>query len=37
VEQLGAEVAGMTFFIELAGLNGRSQLAARRLHSVLLL
>ena len=37
VERLGAEVAGMTFFIELAGLKGRSQLAARRLHSVLLL
>ena len=37
VERLGAEVAGMTFFIELEGLKGRSQLAARRLHSVLLL
>jgi adenine phosphoribosyltransferase len=37
VERLGAEVAGMTFFIELEGLKGRSQLATRRLHSVLLL
>src|SRR6266540_3482153 len=37
VDRLGAVVAGMTFFIELEGLNGRSRLASRRLHSVLLL
>ncbi len=37
VDRLGAEVAGLTFFIELEGLNGRSRLASRRLHSVLLL
>ncbi|HLN59770.1 MAG TPA: adenine phosphoribosyltransferase [Thermoanaerobaculia bacterium] len=37
VDRLGGEVAGMTFFIELGGLNGRSLLATRRLHSVLLL
>jgi adenine phosphoribosyltransferase len=37
VDRLGAEVAGMTFFIELEGLKGRLQLATRRLHSVLLL
>ncbi len=37
VDRLGAVVAGMTFFIELEGLKGRAQLAARRLHSVLLL
>src|SRR5438552_12639144 len=36
-DRLGAEVAGMTFFIEVEGLNGRSRLAPRRLHSVLLL
>ena len=36
-DRLGAEVAGMTFFIELEGLKGRSRLAPRRLHSVLLL
>ena len=37
VDRLGAEVAGMTFFIELEALKGRSRLASRRLHSVLLL
>jgi adenine phosphoribosyltransferase len=37
VDRLGAEVAGMTFFIELEGLNGRARLTSRRLHSVLLL
>jgi adenine phosphoribosyltransferase len=37
VDRLGAEVVGMTFFIELEGLKGRLQLATRRLHSVLLL
>ena len=37
VDRLGAVVAGMTFFIELEGLKGRSRLASRRLHSVLLL
>jgi adenine phosphoribosyltransferase len=37
VDRLGAEVAGMTFFIELEGLKGRLQLPTRRLHSVLLL
>ncbi len=34
---LGAEVAGMTFFIELEGLKGRARLGSRRLHSILLL
>src|SRR5438034_3740301 len=34
-DRLGAEVAGMTFFIELEGLKGRSRLAPRRLHSSL--
>ena len=36
-DRLGAEVAGMVFFIELEGLKGRSRLGSRRLHSVLLL
>ncbi len=36
-DQLGAEVAGLSFFIELAGLKGRSRLADRNVHSVLLL
>ncbi|HKF43437.1 MAG TPA: adenine phosphoribosyltransferase [Thermoanaerobaculia bacterium] len=36
-DRLGAEVAGMAFFIELEALKGRSRLASRRLHSVLLL
>ena len=36
-DRLGARVAGMTFFIELQGLNGRALLTSRRLHSVLLL
>jgi adenine phosphoribosyltransferase len=37
VDRLGAQVAGMTFFIELEGLKGRLRLASRRLHSVLVL
>ena len=37
VDRLGARVVGMTFFIELEGLNGRARLASRRLHSVLIL
>lgn len=37
VDRLGAEVAGLTFFIELEGLKGRARLGSRRLHSVLLL
>ena len=36
-DRLGAEVAGMAFFIELDALKGRSRLAGRTLHSVLLL
>ena len=36
-DRLGAEVAGMVFFIELQALKGRSRLGGRRLHSVLLL
>jgi adenine phosphoribosyltransferase len=36
-DRLGARVAGLTFFIELEALKGRSRLSARRLHSVLLL
>lgn len=36
-DRLGAEVAGMAFFIELQALKGRSRLGGRRLHSVLLL
>jgi adenine phosphoribosyltransferase len=36
-DRLGAEVAGLTFFIELEALKGRARLASRRLHSVLLL
>lgn len=36
-DQLGAEVAGMTFFLELEKLGGRTRLASRRLHSVLVL
>jgi len=37
VERTGARVAGLTFFIELAALEGRSRLSGRRAHSVLLL
>ena len=37
VDLLGAELAGMTFFIELEGLKGRARLGSRRLHSVLVL
>ncbi|HYR45719.1 MAG TPA: adenine phosphoribosyltransferase [Thermoanaerobaculia bacterium] len=37
VEKLGASVSGITFFIELEKLNGRSRLGSHRLHSVLLL
>jgi adenine phosphoribosyltransferase len=36
-DRLGAQVAGMTFFIELAALKGRARLSSRRLHSVLIL
>ncbi len=36
-DQLGAEVVGLSFFIELAQLNGRSRLPERNIHSVLLL
>lgn len=36
-DRLGARVAGITFFIELADLKGRERLARRRLHSVLVL
>jgi adenine phosphoribosyltransferase len=37
VDQLGGQVVGLTFLIELAQLSGRARLADRRLHSVLLL
>jgi adenine phosphoribosyltransferase len=37
VERLGARVLGLTFLIELPKLAGRSQLAGRRIHSVLML
>lgn len=36
-DRLGADVAGMTFFIELEALKGRSRLSSRHLHSVILL
>ena len=36
-DRLGAQVAGMTFFIEPEALKGRSRLASRHLHSVLVL
>ena len=36
-DRLGAQVAGMTFFIELEALKGRSRLSSRHLHSVLIL
>ncbi len=36
VEQLGGEVLGCSFLIELAYLNGREQLAGREVHSLLL-
>ena len=36
-EKLGARVAGLTFFIELNGLDGRSRLGSRSVNSVLLL
>ncbi len=35
--RLGAEIVGMTFFIELEDLKGRLKLGSHRLHSVLLL
>jgi len=35
VERRGAEVAGLSFLIELAGLNGRAGLPGREVHSVL--
>lgn len=37
VEGLGARVIGLTFFIELAALEGRSRLPGRRAHAVLVL
>lgn len=37
VEDLGACVIGLTFFIELAALEGRSRLPGRRAHAVLVL
>jgi adenine phosphoribosyltransferase len=36
-DRLGARVTGMTFFIELEALKGRSRLSSRHLHSVLVL
>ncbi len=36
-ERLGARVVGLTFFIELTALSGRSRLDGRRVHSVLVL
>lgn len=36
-DQLGAEVVGLSFFIELESLTGRSRLTTRNVHSVLLL
>jgi len=36
-ERLGAHVLGLTFFIELEALSGRSRLADRRIHAVLVL
>lgn len=35
VEQLGAEVAGCAFVVELDGLGGRERLGSRRIHSLL--
>lgn len=35
VEQLGGEVAGIVFLIELAGLNGRARLEGRRVESLI--
>lgn len=37
VERSGARVVGLTFFIELAALEGRSRLSGRRAHAVLVL
>ncbi len=37
VERLGARVAGLSFFIELAALGGRSRLSGRVAHAVLVL
>lgn len=37
VERLGARVAGLSFFIELASLGGRSRLSGRRADAVLVL
>jgi adenine phosphoribosyltransferase len=36
-DALGADVVGMTFFIELGPLGGRARLGGRRVHSVLVL
>jgi adenine phosphoribosyltransferase len=35
VKQLGGELCGLTFLIELAGLNGRAKLDGERVHTVL--
>jgi adenine phosphoribosyltransferase len=35
VKQLGAEVVGLSFLIELADLNGRDRLSGHRVHSVI--
>lgn len=37
VERLGARVAGLTFFIELGSLQGRSRLSGRPAHAVLVI
>jgi adenine phosphoribosyltransferase len=37
VERLGARVAGLSFFIELGALDGRSRLSGRPAHAVLVL
>ncbi len=35
VRRLGGDLRGLSFLIELAGLNGRARLAGERLHSIL--
>jgi adenine phosphoribosyltransferase len=37
IEELGARVTGLTFFIELAALEGRTRLPGRRIHAALVL
>ncbi len=37
IEGLGATVIGLTFFIELAALHGRTRLSERRIHALLVL